>query len=150
DSGQIAFLAHPDGSGRQNAYLWAQDAVAPVLTYGATAPNGGKFTSIKGVFLNSRNAWALVVAATDQAPGNRYGLYRVVNGQSALVAQPGQEMPGGGNLRTVQYLTASDDDQVPSVAVSAASSRGEHVFLATLEDGTSAAYKIDQYGGLSM
>jgi hypothetical protein len=150
DNGRVAFTAHPDGVGRQNAYLWDQGAVSPILTYGATAPNGGKFTSIRGAFLNSRNAWALVMAATDQAGSSAYGLYRVVNGQSAQVAAPGQTMPGGGTLRTVQYIPTSDESPVPYVGVSAANSLGEHVFLATLSDGTPAAYKIDANGGLSL
>lgn len=148
DSGRVAFLAHPDGSGRQNAYLWAHDAVSPILTVGAAAPDGSKITAISGVFLNSQNSSALVMAAT--AGSSRYGLFRVQNDKTAAVALPGQPMPGGGKLQTVQYVPVSDFDIVPSVAVSAASARGEHVFLATLEDGTLAAYKIDQNGGLSL
>jgi hypothetical protein len=150
DSGRVAFLAHPDGTGRQNAYLWVHDAVTPILTFGTPSPDGGKFASIQGVYLNSQNAWALVVASTDRDGSGRYGLYRVVNGQPALVARPGQPMPGGGKLQTVQYLPIDDANRVPSVAVSPANSLGEHVFEATLEDGTPAIYKIDSNGGMTL
>src|SRR5262249_3967231 len=101
-------------------------------------------------FLNSKNQSALVVAATDAAGANRYGLFRVQNGTSVPVALPGNTMPGGGKLQTVQILTDSDENQVPSAAVRTAHSRGEHAFLATLEDGTPAAYKIDRNGGLHL
>jgi hypothetical protein len=150
DSGRVAFIAHPDGSGRRNAYLWVHDQVTPILTYGSRGMDGGKVVAVQAVLLNSQNPSALVVAATDAAGGSRYGLFRVQNGTSIPVALPRQTMPGGGKLQTVQYLTASDESQVPSVAVSTANALGEHVFLATLEDGTPAAYKIDKNGGLHL
>jgi hypothetical protein len=148
DAGRVAFLAHPDGSPTLSAYLRESDTVTPILTAGARAADGSTITAIRGVFLNSTNSIALVMAATDLADSGRYGLFRVQNGQATGVALPGQTMPGGGKLKTVQYQPKSAEGNQPSVAVSAANSLGEHVFLATLEDGTRAVYKIDADGGL--
>jgi hypothetical protein len=151
DAGAIAFLAHPEGTAQQNAYLWDHGGVTPVLTIGEPGPRGSKITAIRGVFLNSQNHNVLVVAATDQTGAGRFGLYRVLNRKAYPVAAPGDPMPGDGRLQTIQYLTQDSEYIVqPSVAVSAANSLGQSAFLATLEDGSHAAYRMDADGTLTL
>lgn len=151
DMGAIAFLAHPDGTSRRNAYLWEHGSVTPLLKVGDPGPNGSKITAIAGVFLNSRNHDALVVATTDQKSSNRFGLYRVRNGKTEPVAAPGDTLPGGGNLQTIQYQYPPNQENTPPfVAVSEANSLGQFAFQAVLEDGSQAAYRMDTNGSLAL
>ena len=60
-------------------------------------------------------------------------------------------MPDYKRLQTIQFESrGSEDRHAPSVAVSAANSLGQHAFLATLEDGSEAAYRTNTDGTLSL
>lgn len=68
-----------------------------------------------------------------------------INRGVRTVAQ-GQEMPGGGRLQSLQMASG----YVEWDTVSFASETGQHAFLATLEDGSSAAYRLDAGGKLAL
>jgi len=59
-------------------------------------------------------------------------------------------MPGGGTLKTIQYAFPRDEDPLPIVSVGPANGSGQHAFLATLDDGSAAAYRIDLNGALTL
>jgi hypothetical protein len=158
DAGVVAFLARRQGDGQNSAYLWEQGSISPVMTVGTQLPDGtnssaagGKITSVSSVFVNNKNRNVLVTAAVD---GNgRHGLYQVAAGKITPVAVPGQPMPGGGTFKTVQnvispaYLASGG---TLCLGCSAANPAGEHVLLATLDDNSTAAYRMSARGTLSL
>jgi hypothetical protein len=117
---------------------------------------GGKIDAVSSVIVNSRNNTLLVTASVKSAESpsysSRHGVWRVVDGKLVPVATPGMKMPDGGVFRTLQNIHsltnfASTYETIHiSYGVSPASRWGEHVFLATLEDGSTAAYRIDGRG----
>jgi hypothetical protein len=148
DDGRIAFLASPPGDeNAQSAYVWEAGTITPVALVGAAAPGGGTIRSVRGVRVNNKDRTVLVALRVDNV--RRDGLYRFADGKLTAVAIPGQEMPGGGKLQTLPEpglpITLSG-----APAVSSASEAGEHAFLARLEDGSTAAYRLKPTGELSL
>jgi len=157
DLGMVAFLARRQGDAQTSAFLWAQGNIWPIALQGAEVP-GGKISAVTGVFLNDRDNHQLITASvksTDPAiTGSRHAVYRVVDGKFLAVAVPGQKMPGGGVFRSLQnvYSISNYYGQYDSATicqgVSPANRWGWRVILATLEDGSTAAYRMDNRGVL--
>jgi hypothetical protein len=147
DAALVAFLARRPGDKQDSAYVWEMGTISPVATVGTAAAGGGKITAISSVLLNSQNRNVLVAAGIDGSA--RHGLYLATAGQLTPVAVPGQEMPGGGRLSTLQNVFPFSEG-LRSFAVSAANGAGQHALLATLEDGATAAYLMDPDGKLSL
>jgi hypothetical protein len=150
DAGRIAFLARVQGTSGYNAYVWDYGNIFPVLIHGTQVPGQGNINRIASVLLNNHDRSMLITATTDRRDRFGYGLYRVLDGRITPLVQPGQSMPGGGTLKTIQYAYARDEDPLPIVSVGPANGSGQHVFLATLDDGSAAAYGIDLAGGLTL
>jgi hypothetical protein len=54
-------------------------------------------------------------------------------------------MPGGGFSKGLQEIGLAG-----ASALSPANAAGQHAFLASLQDGSSAAYRVDETGGISL
>jgi hypothetical protein len=147
DGGQVAFLARRPADKQDSAYVWELGTISPVVTVGTAAPGGGKITAVSSVLLNNQNRSVLVAAGIGGSA--RHGLYRAAADQVTPVAVPGQEMPGGGRFSTLQNAFPFSEG-FRCLGVSAANGVGQHVLLATLEDGTTAAYLMDPDGKLSL
>jgi hypothetical protein len=104
---------------------------------------------VGSVYLNNGDLGALITATTDQSDSNHWGLYRVAGGKITTVAAPGRTMPGGGIFKTIQYQS-TEENSASLMAVSTANAVSQHVFLATLEDGTAGAYSVDSAGQVSL
>jgi hypothetical protein len=138
DSGAIAFVTQRRGQGAgHSAYRWEQGTLTPLLLVGTDVPEVGKIADVRLVVANNQNRDVLVSA---RVAGSGEGLYRVAEGKILPVAVPGQEMPDGGKLKSV-----NGDYQARH-----ASQAGEHAFRAALEDGTAAIYQVDAAGNLSL
>lgn len=149
DGGTIAFLARPQGEKQNSAYLWEKGALAPLLRVGTAAPNGGQITSVSGVFVNNKNRNALVTAGVGGS--RRHGLYLVRDGQLTAVAEPGQTMPDGSRFSGLSSVYAGAEGVLYSTGgVSIASQTGEHIFVGALADGSTAAYRMDADGKLTL
>jgi hypothetical protein len=135
DAGAVAFLeSQPFRSA--SAYRWATGVLTPVALFGAPAPDGDRI-GVSQVWLNNKNQNVLV---ENSPSGNKpISLYRFADGQLTTMAGPDQAMPGGGQLKSIQYWGESGGND-----------RGEHAFLAELTDGATAAYRIDADGNLSL
>jgi hypothetical protein len=139
DAGALAFQARPEGDLVVHAYVWAHGTVTPVPMAGLVPPRGRHLAGFTGVWVNDRNKNVLLAAHLHSLAGISYALYMLTGSKLVPVAMPDQEMPGGGRFDTLQ----------PN-GVSAASESGEHAFLAQLEDGSTAAYRMDAGGKLSL
>lgn len=158
DAGVVAFLARRQSDAQNSAYLWEQGTITPLVTVGTELPGGtissvtgGKITSVSSVFVNNKNRNAVVTAAVDGS--SRHGVYQVAAGKITPVAVPGQVMPGGGTLRTLQNvisLAYIPDNGTICLGCSTANQAGEHVLLATLDDNSTAAYRMNARGTLSL
>jgi hypothetical protein len=138
DSGVVAFVTQRQGQANHGAYLWEQGTLTPLLLVGTEVPGVGKIVEVSLVVANNKNRDVLVSARVSGS--SVAGLYRVADGKVFLVAVPGQEMPGGGKLKT------ADVGDGPSQA----SQAGEYVFPVTLDDGATALYQVDAAGNLSL
>jgi hypothetical protein len=141
DAGVVAFRSgFPLSSA--GLYLWEQGAITRVAGIGTTTVGGAKLTAIVGGWGNNRNRSVLVVASVGKnCCPYPHGLYRFAEGTLTPLVTPGQEMPGGGKLKNLLWDNA---------LVSQANDLGQHVFLATLDDGAQAAYLLDADGKLSL
>jgi hypothetical protein len=149
DSGRIAFLARAKSSSQHSAYLWEFDGIIPIAIAGTGIPGAGRITDVGSVSLNNGSLGALITATTDKSDSNHWGLYRVAGGKITTVAGPGSTMPGGGIFKTIQYVL-TEEGGMSITALSSANATSEHVFLATLEDGTAGAYAVDSVGRVSL
>jgi hypothetical protein len=152
DAGMIAFRAHRQGDPTLgcSGYVWEHGTLTPVALVGMEGPGGGRITGVSGLWVNNKNRTVLLTAHLSSAP-NQAGLYRLVDGRLVPVAVPGQEMPGGGTLRTV-LETNGDDIGGPNALsdVSPANEAGQHAFNARLEGGSVALYQVDADGKLAL
>ena len=120
EAGAVAFLVGPtaDYPNLTGAYLWEQGTLTRLAVAGMEAPGGGKFASITGVFLNDLNHTALISARFKRgALDLPDSLYRSSAGTLSPVVVPGQEMPGGGKFKTLQWF---------GHGISAANEAGQH------------------------
>jgi hypothetical protein len=148
DAGQIAFLAQRQGDRENGAYIWENGTINPLLRVNADVPSSGAISMVSGVFLHPRNGTALVSAAVNGS--RQQGLYRVAGSTLTPLAEPGKEMPGGGKFKSLQNVILAPTSDTICLGVSPASRSGEHVILATLEDNSTAAYRVDTRGKLSL
>jgi hypothetical protein len=135
DAGVVGFAAERQGRDGLSGYLWEKGAITPVAVVDTDAPGGGKIADVPNVRVNNKNRSVLVRARLHGSAA--YALYRFADGKLTPVVVPGQVMPDGGKV-------------VKSGAVSYANGAGEHAFLAMLEGGATAAYRIDADGKLSL
>jgi hypothetical protein len=156
ESGAVAFLARRQGESHASAFRWESGELTPMALHGAAVPNG-TIRAVTGVFLNSRNNNALLTAdvtPTAPATGVQRGVYRWVDGTLKPLLVPGQRTPDGGRFRSLQNVftasvyPAAYDQATICLGVSAANRYAEHVVLAFLEDGKTAAYRVDTAGSI--
>jgi hypothetical protein len=148
DAGAVAFLARRQSGGREGAYLWEQGALTPVAVAGADAPGGGKFDALTAVRLNNKNRATLLTARL-QGQTNT-GLYLYADGKLRPVALPGQEMPGGGKFRTLNTIAPQYLWYGYPYEVSYGNDLGQYAFVAVLEGGATAAYRVEAEGTLAL
>lgn len=139
DAGVVVFLARDQDGHLASLYLWEQGTLMRLAGAGSGAPGGGRFARFILLRVNSHDRSVLVAARIHDYKQGPIALYRFVEGSLSPLVIPGQEMPGGGKLRTLQ----------PS-GISFASATGQVAFLAELEDRSTAAYLVDSAGKLSL
>jgi hypothetical protein len=146
DAGIVAFTARlkDDPASAYGAYRWELGQRTMIATMGTPLPGGQKIASVLGAWVNNANRNVLLAVTTD--PDSEAGgverpvsLYLWNAGALMPVAVPGQTMPDGGQLVSIQDF-----------GVSAANDLGEHAFLAVLAGGATAAYRMDADGKLSL
>jgi hypothetical protein len=137
DAGVGAFLV---GS---SAYQWEKGNLTPLVTVGTAAPGGGKIAAVGTVLLNNQNPSALISARVTTAA--RQSLYRVTGGTLRPIAVAGQPMPGGGTFKSIALGSL---DIIWTV--SAATEAGQHAFVATLDDNSTAVYRLEADGTLAL
>lgn len=150
DAGVVSFRArrHGDPESAYGGYVWEKGTLTAVAAVGAAAPGGATIVSVSALRVNNQNRTVLV-AARRSTGGGRAGLYRFADGQLAPVVAPGQELPGGGTLKSVvEQLGSAGVNAVGNISL--ANELGQHVFLADLEGGGRAAYRVDADGTLSL
>jgi hypothetical protein len=151
EAGSIAFLARRQGDRQNSAYVWQQGTITPVAVVGTEVP-GGKITSVSSVFVNNKDNHALVTAAVGDS--TRHGVYQVADGKITPVLVPGKALPGGGTFKTLQNVISASSGYYDAgtfcLGCSVPSDAGEHVLLATLEDNSTAAYRMSARGTLSL
>jgi hypothetical protein len=140
DAGAVAFPASWEGFSGEGAYLWEKDTITSLAVSGQKVP-GGKIAFFRFAWVNDANRSVLIVARLNDDAKGPFALYQFADGALTPIAVPGQEMFGGGKLK---------DIPLSKVGVSPANDRGQHVFIATLEDGATAAYLMDADGKLSL
>jgi hypothetical protein len=136
DSGAVAFLAIRKGDTATSAYVWANGVITPVAAAGAAAPGGGNFAQIWGVWVNNKNQNVLVEANVKSLTA-AHSLYLFAGSTLTPVAAVGNALQGG-TLKAVEG------------GVSAANDAGQHLFLASLTDKTTAAYLLNADGTVSL
>jgi hypothetical protein len=143
DAGLVAFLAQRSGDSGGGAYLREKGTITPVLPFGSAAPDGGKITALDFVWgVNGQNRSVLLSAeVSTHKPNNLDSLYLWSNGTLTPVAIPGQAMPGGGQLKGIYDNSGT---------VSFANEAGQHAFIAQLQDNSTAAYRMEADGTLSL
>lgn len=152
DAGVVAVRVQRQGdaSGNTSAYLYENDVFTPVAVAGETAPGGGTIARVSAVYVNNLDRSALVAASESDRPG-RAGLYRFSEGRLSPVILPGQELPGGARLSTIPVtLFGSTGIQSASREISRANASGQHVFIAQLEGGGQALYRLERNGDLTL
>jgi hypothetical protein len=149
DAGAIAFLTRSHASSRYSAYMWEYGTVIPLITAGTEIPGEGKVIEVSSVFVNNKSRNVFVTATTDRWGSGRHGIYNVLDGVIRTILAPGQTMPGGSALRTVQYAYTQEFSP-PLMGVSNANAAGKHAFVATLEDGSTGVYQTDSRGSIAL
>jgi hypothetical protein len=150
DAGTVTLRVrrHGDPASAYGGYVWEKGTITAVAAVGAAAPGGATIVNVSALRVNNQNRTVLVAARLSTSR-DRAGLYRFADGQLAPVVVPGQEMPGGGKLRSV--VEQSGLSGIGAVGnISLANELGQYVFLADLEGGGRAAYRVDPDGQLTL
>jgi len=140
NAGVVAFLASWDSGDGEGAYRSEKDSITLLAISGQNVP-GGTIAFFRFAWVNVANRNVLIVARLDDDREGPFALYQFVDGTLKPIAVPGREMPGGGKLK---------DIPLSKLGISPANDRGQHAFIATLEDGATAAYLMDADGTLSL
>jgi len=137
NAGVVAFLARRQDAPANtwSAYQWSNGTVSALATVGNAIPGVGRITSVWSVWVDDANRGVLMELTTD-SPDSGVGLYRFSSGQITPLAVPGQKLTGGDRLAF---------ENGPSYA----NAPGQHAFLASLQDGSTAAYLIGPDGQLT-
>jgi hypothetical protein len=136
DSGAVAFLALRKGDLATSVYVWNNGEITPVALAGTAAPGGGNFAGIWGAWVNNKNQNVLVEANVKSLTA-AHSLYLFSGGTLTPVAVAGKALEGG-TLRAVEG------------GISTANDAGQHVFLASLTNKTTAAYLMNADGSVSL
>jgi hypothetical protein len=139
DAGVMTFLGSAASDNEDSAYLWKEGTISPVAGLGMDAPEGGKIRDVRAALLNNKNGSVLVMAS--RSAEGPLGLYRFADGKLTALAVPGQTMPDGAKLSDIPLQYSG---------VSPANELGQHAFLTRLQDGSTAAYRLDPDGTLSL
>jgi len=142
DGGDVAFGAHVKGeecidigSGTlvcgESLYLRKSgtEVIESIAHQGDLAPGGGKFHWAWGAVLNNRSDIAFMGELS--TPGTR-GIFLHSGGRNIAIARPGDSMPGGGIIQTV--------NPVQSMGNYFLNNRGEVSFNALLDKDESGLY----------
>ncbi len=142
DAGRVGFLARRqgDGASQESAYIWENDNLTAVAVVGQTTPDGARIANVWGCLVNNANRNAVVAVRQGDNKGPDC-LYLWSNGRLLPVAVPGKPLPGGGEFKTLQ----SDRD-----GIGFANQAGQHPLLATLADNSTAAYRMETDGSLTL
>lgn len=147
DAGVVTLGLRKVGSGLYGLYNWEAGTLTAILPARTEVPGVGLVTSISSFTNNDVNRDLMVTLGVG---GSRnHGVYRITEGKVIPVALPGQEMPGGGKFRTVRYVFDAGGPQLAN-GLGTANEQGQRALLATLEDGTSALYRVDLDGALAL
>ncbi len=138
DAGVVAFVVRPSThpTGRPTAaFHWEKGVITKIACIPADAPGGDKIGAYFRPFVNNHDGSVLLTVSLNAADPNSgpFAFYRWTEGKLAPVLVPGQEIPGG-KLQTV--FGGAEAASFPNDA-------GQQVFLARLEDGSTAAYLLD-------
>lgn len=135
DAGMVPFWDALFG----DLYLWERGSVTgPILFNWEMGPDEATVGYIASAWLNDANKNMLVL--TMRPNPDQAALYRFVDGKYLPVALPGQEMPGGGRLAISSWAI---------LQVSTPNSAGQQAFVAWLDDGAMAVYRVDADGRLT-
>src|SRR5262249_38629279 len=139
DAGMVGFLARRqgDGASKLSAYVWENGTITPVAVFGQMVPGGARIVTAWCCLVNNQNRNTVVAVRLNDINKGPDALYLFANGALTPVAVPGQPMPGGGTFKTLQ----SDRD-----GIGFANRLGQHPFLVTLQDNSSAAYRMETDG----
>jgi hypothetical protein len=137
DTGVVAFVAAAGPSSPPNgAYVWENGTITPVALVGMEIPGLGKVASVSSIRVNNKDRTALVSMQLNSTSAP-LGFYRWADGQFTRLFVIGQDMPGGGRLKQPFEPFALND-------------AGQFAFRAILADGSTAAYRLDTDGTLSL
>jgi hypothetical protein len=147
DAGVVAFSVRrkQDPEHANSAYLWENGVRQPLATVGTYLPDGKQISNVLGSWVNNANSNVLVAVNTTPpgaAPTSTeapVSLYLWSKGVFTSVATPGQTMPDGSKLVSIQDF-----------GVSYANDLGQHAFIAVLDDGNTAVYLMNADGSLSL
>jgi hypothetical protein len=128
-----------DGAEMESAYLWENGTLTPLALVGQNAPGGGKIATVWGALVNNKNRSVVIAARLNNSKGPD-GLYRFADGKLTPVVVPGQALPDGGKFKTLQGEREG---------IGFANELGQHPFLATLADQSSALYRLEPDGQLT-
>jgi hypothetical protein len=150
DAGVVGLTVHRDSQSTMEAYVWEKGVLTPVMRLGDAAPGGGRLVNAVSVLVNNQNRNVLLLArvadrspiSTDlnDVPTGLY-LYTGADGPLRPVLLPGQELPGGGQLRDVGP---------PWGSFSMPNETGATLFEVTRENSYRAIYQVDAEGQLSL
>jgi hypothetical protein len=151
DAGMVTFRAHRQGDPDTgySGYVWENGVLTPVAVFDQAMPNGAKITTVTALRVNNKNRSILVAAHLNSTP-DQAGLFRFANGQLTPLVTPGQTMPGGGKLVTVDENFVSPAGYNAVNNISQGNEAGAHLFLGELEDGSEGAYVLDADGKLTL
>jgi hypothetical protein len=146
DAGLIAFQARRAADGFDSAYLWEQGNITQLVQLGQDTPDGQKVALVFGLQLNSTNRNVVVGVRQNDKDTGPWALYMLADGKLTSVAVPGQDMPGGGKLKSV----GGGDNNRSLEVVRSGNALGQLAVLATLDDDTTALYLMGADGKLSL
>lgn len=140
DAGVIGFAGRQAGEKGPSSWVWDKGTISPVAVLGSDAPGGGKIGGSDGALVNNKNQSLLADVQVNDPTGPN-ALYRdTASGLAALIV-PGTKMPDGGTFQSIP---------VNREGISTANDAGQHAFLATLADGSTAAYLLDADGKITL
>jgi hypothetical protein len=147
DDGVVAFSVRrkQDPDHANSAYLWQDGVRKPLAPVGTFLPDGKQVSNVVSSWVNNANSNVLVAVNTSPRGAasstieDPVSLYLWSDGNFSSVAVPGQTMPDGSKLVSIQDF-----------GLSYANDLGQHAFIGVLDDGNTAAYLMKEDGTLSL
>ncbi len=150
DEGDVAFGAHVAGEEciavpgfgpdcGESVYLRdaATGAITSIAHQGGAAPGGGRYRSAWGPLLNNSGDVLFMGDLTTPPDSQKTsGLFLHSGGKTAAIARPGDSMPGGGKIRTVNPTNIVGNFSL--------NNRGDVSFNAALDTGETGLYVRSQ------